>query len=311
MDFARCGRIGAHLALVWAVGYVTSVSGIFLLPGGPAGVAMAAVVALPLLAAAALPVRTVVPWCRSPRGLLGWAALVFGAGAALLLAGARWAESVRLHAGVESEFLGELVVVSGLPFVLAAAALIPGWAPRAVVAVLVAAGVAWAVDIRGQAAVNKAAYETKLTERYGPPQVRAVLPPGVERSELLIPPTPPGFRIADGATFEGRHIVLHFERRDGADGSTGGLRYVSGGRTVGPCVADPAPTSCTDEGDGFTRVVRRQDDGTAVTTLFLRRGEIYHELGGPLPAAELRRMLLAIRPATDAEVLAALNEPGA
>lgn len=169
MTSGRGTLTALHLLLVWVtMTAAMPVLGFELVVtawGGGAGAAVPVLalgvpLMVGLLAIAGIPAKTVVPLCGSVRRRIGWAAVVFALGTLGVLAG------LAVYGGEVDLSAGTRVVLTGVPYAVAAAFFVPSrWVRLGAVAVL-AAGVV--CSTRGTSTWGGALSVPEIRDRQNP-----------------------------------------------------------------------------------------------------------------------------------------------
>ncbi|MFE3161819.1 hypothetical protein [Streptomyces sp. NPDC059224] len=291
-----------HLFQVWAAMTATVPTLGFALVltgwGGGTGaallvLALGAPLLVGLLALVGTSARTLVPLCGSVGGRLGWAALVFTLGTLGVLAGvAAYSGDVGLGSA------GARVALTGVPYAVAAALLVPGrwWVRLGAVAVL-AAGVGYGGFV-GPAQAERHR-QTAETARYR------------EHAELLyLGAPPPGMRVADARVGAAYFTVAYRAVREGYDLSYAGLT-VRPARSPAPRCPEPArkAVTCTVDAHGEMRTVERITGGVRAVTLTRRHGDTEVEISSQsVDEAGLRHVLDTLHPLSDTELEKLMRE---
>ncbi|MFF6883473.1 hypothetical protein ACFY9F_09825 [Streptomyces sp. NPDC012421] len=294
MTSGRGKRIALHLVLVWAVAVgVMPVLGFGLVLGAWSGGAVEAALflalgvplAVGLLTAAAFPARNVVPWCDGLPRRVGWAVLVLALGTAGVLAGvAAYGEGVDLGSA------GTRIVLTGLPYAVAAALFVPDRWVRSGALAVVAAAVVYG-GFLGPAHARQQ-QEDADAARYR------------EHPELLhLGTPPPGMEVARATVGPAAFGVDYRPARPDVPGYVG--LTVRRPFTPAPRCPEPAEkdVTCAVSEDGELRSVRRFPGGGLHVTL------VRHHLGAEVEVASesldeagLRRLLDSLHPLSDEEL---------
>ncbi|MFB7942057.1 hypothetical protein [Streptomyces sp. NPDC056049] len=295
MTSSRGKRTASHLILVWAVAAgVMPVLGFALVlgawGGGPGTVALVLALGLPLavalLTAAALPVRTVVPLCDTLPRRLGWAVLVLVLGTAGALAGvAAYAENVDLGSA------GTRIALTGLPYAVAAALFVPDRWVRSGALAVVAAAVAYGGFI-GPAHARQDQEEADVARYRQHPEL------------LHLGTPPPGMEVAR-ATVGAASFGVDY--RPAGPGEVPGYVGLSVRYPLTPALRCPEPAekdvTCAVDARGELRFVRALPDGSRSVTLVRRHLDAEVEVSSQsLDEAGLRSLLDSLHPLSDAEL---------
>ncbi|MFV5997973.1 hypothetical protein ACNPQM_37765 [Streptomyces sp. NPDC056231] len=301
MASGRGALTALHLFLVWAtMAAVVPALGFGLVVtawGGGAGAtvpifALGVPLMVGVLATAGVPVRTVVPLCGSVPQRLGWAVLVFVLGTLGILAGlAAYGENVVLGSA------STRILLTGVPYAVAAAFFVPSrWVRLGTLAVL-AAGVAYGGFI-GPAQAHQRQDEAEVA-RYR------------EHPELLyLGAAPPGMQVSHAEVGRASFGVDYRSVREGYE-----LGYV--GLTVRPPLT-PAPrcaelaekgVACTVDAHGEMLMVRDFPGGGRAVTLIRRHRNAEVEVTSQtLDEAGLRHLLNTLHPLSDTELEKLMRE---
>ncbi|MFE9311668.1 hypothetical protein ACFYM5_29065 [Streptomyces sp. NPDC006706] len=301
MTSGRGALTALHLLLVWAtMAAVAPALGFGLVVsawGGGAGatvpvLAWGVPLMVGLLATAGTPVRTVVPLCGSVPRRLGWAVLVFALGTLGVLAGlAVYGENVDLGSARTR------IVLTGVPYAVAAAFFVPSrWVRLGALAVLVA-GVAYGGFV-GPAQAQQRQDEAEVA-RYR------------EHPELLyLGAAPPGMQVSHAEVGPASFGVDYRPVREGYE-----LGYV--GLTVRPPLT-PAPrcpepaekgVTCTVDAHGEMLTVRDFPGGGRAVTLIRRHRNAEAEVTSrTLDEPGLRHLLNTLHPLSDTELEKLMRE---
>ncbi|MEV7322476.1 hypothetical protein [Streptomyces sp. NPDC093970] len=284
-----------HLFLVWATTTATvPVLGFALVLTGWGHGIEAAVLLLALsvpllvglLAVVGASARDLVPLCGSAGGRLGWAAVVFVLGTLGDAAG------LAAYSGhVDLGGTGTRVVLTGVPYAVAAALLVPSrWMRLGAVAAL-AVGVGYGAFVGPAQAEHHR--RTAEIARYR------------EHPELLyLGAPPPGMRVAGAQVGPAYFSVSYRAVREGYDVSYVGLGVRPASTPVPRC-PEPAQrtVTCTVDAHGERRTVERIPGGVRAVTLARRHGTTEVEVSSQtLGEAGLRRVLDTLHPLSDAEL---------
>ncbi|MEU3606422.1 hypothetical protein AB0E83_13345 [Streptomyces sp. NPDC035033] len=294
MTSSRGALTALHLFLVWAAmtaavpalafGLVASGWG-----GGVGAMVPVAALGVPLavglLATAAIPVRTVVPLCGTTAQRLGWAVLVFVLGTLGVLAGlAAYLKGVDLGSD------GTRLVLTGVPYAVAAAFFVPHrWARLGASAVL-AAGVVYGALV-GPAQAQQRQNEAEVARYRQNPEV------------LYLGDAPPGMEVSRARVGPAGFGVDYRSLRAGYD-----LGYV--GLTVRPALTPtprcPEPgeetVTCTVDAHGEMTQIRAFPGGRGVTLTRRHRNAEVSVTSETLPEPGLRRLLDTLHPLSDTEL---------
>ncbi|MFC7844891.1 hypothetical protein [Streptomyces sp. NPDC057382] len=299
MANGRGATTALHLVLVWAVAVVVVPAlGFALLAaawGGGGGAASVVLVvgapaAVGLLALAGVPARTVVPLCATARGRFGWATAVFLLGTSGVVAGL-----AAYRADVDLGGAGGRVVLTGVPYAVAAALFVPGrWARLGAVTAL-AAAVAYG-GFAGPAQARQRQHEAQIARyrEYAEVQYLGAAPPGMTVARIRVGP-------AFGVEYRG-------VREDAFSLASLTVHSASAPRARCPEPPEKGLTCGADPGGGI-RTVRRVPGGAAEITLTRRyRGAEAAVSSQTLAEPGLRRLLDTLRPLSDAELERLMRE---
>ncbi|MEU6548675.1 hypothetical protein ABZ915_00080 [Streptomyces sp. NPDC046915] len=301
MTHGRGALTALHLFLVWATMAATMPALGFELVvtawGGGAGAAMPVLalgvpLMVGLLATAGIPARTVVPLCGSVRRRLGWAALVFVLGTLGVLAGlAAYGGNVDLGSA------GTRVVLTGVPYAVAAAFFVPSrWVRLGAVAAL-AAGVGYGGFI-GPAQAQQRRDTAEITRYRKHPEL------------LYLGATPPGMRVSRAVVGPAYFSVEYHPVREGYELGYVGLVVRS---PLTPTARCPEPVekeaTCTVDGHGDMRMIRRLPRGTRDITLTRHLHDAEVEVTSQsLDENGLRHLLNTLHPLSDRELETLMRE---
>lgn len=295
MTNGRGKRTALHLLLVWAVAVgVMPVLGFALVlgawGGGAGAVALVLALGLPtavaLLAAAALPVRTVVPMCDTFPRRIGWAVLVLVLGTAGALAGvAAYAENVDLGSA------GTRIALTGLPYAVAAALFVPDRRVRSGALAVVAAAVAYG-GLIGPALARQHREEADVARyrQHPEPLHLGTPPPGMEVARATV-----------GAAF------FQVDYRPTGSGEVSGYVGLTVRRPPTPAPRCPEPAekgvTCAVDASGELRSARDFPGGSRNVTLVRHHLDAEVEVTSEsLDEAGLRRLLDTLHPLSDTEL---------
>ncbi|MCX4863749.1 hypothetical protein OIC43_11675 [Streptomyces sp. NBC_00825] len=295
MTSGRGALTALHLFLVWAM-TATAVPalGFGLVAaawGGGAGatvpvLALGAPLMVGLLALVGLPVKDVVPLCGSVPRRLGWAVLVFVLGTLGVLSGlAAYGGDVDLGSA------GTRIVLTGVPYTVAAAFFVPGRWVRSGALVVLAAGVVYGGFV-GPAQSRQRQHEAEVA-RYR------------EKPELLyLGAAPPGMHVSRAELGPATFVVDYRPVREGYESGYAGL-VVRSSDTPEPRCPEPVDKSvtCTVDAHGEVVMVREFPDGTREVTLVRRHGKAEVSVASQsVDESGLRRLLDTLHPLSDTEL---------
>ncbi|WP_354637986.1 hypothetical protein [Kitasatospora camelliae] len=289
-----------HLVLVWALmsavvpalGFALMVAG---WGGGTAAVVPVFLVGVPLTVGllASIPVTTFVPLRRSTPRRLGWAVLVFALGTLGVLAG------VAAYAGgVDLGSAGVRIALTGTPYAVAAAFLVPSRRVWLGALTVLVAGVAYGGYV-GPAQAEQRRHEGEVA-RYR------------ERPELLVlVDTPP--RMAMGraevgpAAFEVEYHLL--PQREVEESGYVGLMVRVPLTPAPQCPVLLEDVTCTVDAHGDVVTVVEYPGGNRTVTVTRRHGDAEVSVASPtVDEAGLRRLLDTLHPVSDAELATLMRE---
>ncbi|WP_416974397.1 hypothetical protein [Streptomyces sp. 4F14] len=288
-----------HPLLVWgAMATVMPVLGFGLLAvgwgkgGGAVGVALLVVVPLVIgLLSVLAPASDVVPWCATRSGRIGWAVTVFTLGTGGVLAGlAAYGQDVDLGSAATR------VALTGLPYAVVAAFLVPGRWVRAGAAAVLVAGVVYG----GYVGPSQGREREQAAEvaRYR------------EHAEVLyLGVTPPGMRmvraVVGGASFD---VEYHWAVPDRSGYVGVMVRSPLSPPMVCPERAETG-VSCVAGAGGEVREVRSLPGGEQVVTLFRwHEGAGVQVTGQGVGEAALRGVLDGLHPVSEGELEGLMRE---
>ncbi|MEU9145013.1 hypothetical protein [Streptomyces sp. NPDC048349] len=289
-----------HLLLIWAVMTVAVPAfGFGLLMtawGGGAGAAallfaLGAPLMVGLLAAAGLPVRTVVPMCGSGRRRLGWAGLVFVLGTLGVLAGlAAYGGRVDLGSAATR------IALSGAPYAVAAAFFVPNRWVRLGAVAAVAAGLIYG-GVVGPAQSQQRQHQAEIARYREHPE------------RLYLGAAPPGMQVSRAEAGPGHFSVDYRGTREDVFAYVGlTLRSPLTPAPVCPELLEEGMT-CAVDAHGEMRTVREFPGGGGTVTLTRRHGAAEAEVTSPtLDESGLRRLLDTLHPLSDAELEELMRE---
>lgn len=301
MTSGRGTLTALHLLLVWVtMTAAMPVLGFELVVtawGGGAGAAVPVLalgvpLMVGLLAIAGIPAKTVVPLCGSVRRRIGWAAVVFALGTLGVLAG------LAVYGGeVDLGSAGTRVVLTGVPYAVAAAFFVPSrWVRLGAVAVL-AAGVVYGGSI-GPVQAQQRRHAAEIT-RYR------------EHPELLyLGAPPPGMRLSRAVVGPAYFSVEFHPVREGYE-----LGYV--GLVMRPSLTQTPrcpklvekSVTCTVDVHGEMRMIRCLPGGTRDITLTRRHHDAEVEVTSQsFDEAGLHRLLNTLHPLSNTELERLMQE---
>ncbi|MFE6100929.1 hypothetical protein ACFVQ4_13290 [Streptomyces laurentii] len=298
---SRSGRSGGsgkgaltalHLLLVWATmtaavpalgfGVVVAAWG-----GGAAPVFVVGVpLTLGLLVLAGLPARNVVPLCGSGPKRVGWAVLVFVLGTIGVAAGlAAYTGDVDLGSA------GTRIVLTGVPYAVAAAFFVPGRWVRPGALVVLAAAVAYGGFV-GPARAERRQDEAEVA-RYR------------EHQELLyLGDAPAGMRVSRAQVGPAGFGVEYRPVREGYEPGYAGLvvrRAITPGLRCPEILAKG--TTCAVGADGVMMLIDELSGGARDVTLVCRLRDVEVTVDSQsVDESGLRRLLATLHPLSDAEL---------
>ncbi|MFE9681396.1 hypothetical protein [Streptomyces sp. NPDC006285] len=290
-----------HLFLVWALmTLVMPVFGFGLFAagwgGGNGAAALLALLGVPLLvgllATVGMTARTVVPMCRTVRGLLGWAVLVFVLGTLGVMAGL-----AAYGQGVDLGGASTRIVLTGVPYAVAAAFFVPGpWVRWGAVALLAAAVVYGCLLGPAQKRQQQDAAEVA---RYR------------EKPELLyLGAAPPGMEVSRAEVGPAYFSVDYRPSREGYEMGWVGLAVRPAIEPVTQC-SEPQEkgVTCTVDAHGEMRTIRDLPGNVLGITLTRRYRSTQVEVTSQtLDEPGLRRVLDSLHPLTEAELKKLMKE---
>jgi hypothetical protein len=294
MTSSKGALTALHLFLVWAtMAAAVPTFGFGLLAtgwvGGIGAVVLFLALGVPLtvvmLATAGLPARTVVPLCGSAPRRLGWAALVFVLGTLGVVAGLG-----AYDRDVDLGSAGTRIALTGAPYAVAAALLVPSrWVRSGAVAVL-AVGVVYGGFV-GPAQSRQREQAAEIARYRENPELLylGAAPPGMQVSQAVVGPA-----------------YFSVDYRPVGQGEGG---YV--GLTVRSPLAPPPQcpefaekgVTCTVDAHGEMRQVRNLPGGSSTITLTRRHlGSQVEVTSQSLGEPGLRRLLDTLHPLSGAEL---------
>ncbi|QZZ28604.1 hypothetical protein A7X85_22070 [Streptomyces sp. ST1015] len=284
-----------HVLLVWGVtAFVMPVLGVGVFVagwgGGNGAAGVGLLVGVPMVVGllAVIAPAGLVSWCGTKVGRFGWAVLVFVLGTAGILAGL-----AAYNSDVDLGGAATRIALTGLPYAVAAALLVPDrWVRLGAVVVLVA-GVGYGGYL-GPSQVRDHERAAQIARYRAHPEV------------LYLGATPPGMRIARAVVGSSYFGVEYHAETSGYVGMT--VRSPLSPRAVCPDRPE-AGMICAVGAGGEVRQVRSLPGGGREVTLFRRyEGAEVEVRSQSLGEAGLRRVLDTLHPLSEGELEGLMRE---